>query len=129
MRISDWSSDVCSSDLNREDHTGRGRWKAKDIQQRIIHFSQKLDLGLFAPVCAGSPKPKSRFTRWRCLVAESARPVNAAKAINSELDRSVLHCAQPVKRGHRPVECGSPDRKSTRLNSSHQCASSMPSFS
>src|SRR3546814_13070180 len=114
MRISDWSSDVCSSDLNREDHTGRGRWKAKDIQQRIIHFSQKLDLGLFAPVCAGSIKPKSRFTRWRCLVAESALPVHAAKAINSEPDRSVLHCAQPVNRGHRPVARASPATAQSR---------------
>src|SRR3546814_3410252 len=43
MRISDWSSDVCSSDLQQHLHrTGRAVW-----QRQLVHFteSQLLELG------------------------------------------------------------------------------------
>src|SRR3546814_18275928 len=46
MRISDWSSDVCSSDLKTRDRTGRLR--------RIVYFSSDAADGLEARM-AGKP--------------------------------------------------------------------------
>src|SRR3546814_4293045 len=82
MRISDWSSDVCSSDLAARPGSGKastGRGMAcPDGFYRV-------------------------YTRYECCPAS-------------------LDAPRPRCRHGNPA-----DRKSTRLNSSHECASRMPS--
>src|SRR3546814_12979261 len=49
MRISDWSSDVCSSDLKA---TSSRTQKQEFYRSRLIHFAEHTNLGqLFAPLC------------------------------------------------------------------------------
>src|SRR3546814_15741094 len=37
MRISDWSSDVCSSDLTPDPETGIGAWSEADLAEALRH--------------------------------------------------------------------------------------------
>src|SRR3546814_6919250 len=107
MRISDWSSDVCSSDLFTFDKGRSGN------VQRLA------ELG----------------TRYS-LRTESVAPVMGnGKAISSSRIREALQtgdCAEATRLLTRPfaiegvVQHGE-DRTSTRLNSSHSCDSRMPS--
>src|SRR3546814_8525807 len=83
MRISDWSSDVCSSDL------------AFSADQKSSHG--------FPPRRPAPEPPLPSSLRWK------------RKSVSKE------------RRRYTPLE-PSQDRKSTRLNSSHSCASRMPSF-
>src|SRR3546814_7824202 len=97
MRISDWSSDVCSSDLEHVPRVDRGlrvggkgfpeRQGGKRCQKPVIVDAVHEDVDELLDV------------------ANNAMP---------GLDRA--HC---FKRGKRSQDAASIDRKSTRLNSSH----------
>src|SRR3546814_9369306 len=92
MRISDWSSDVCSSDLPH----------ACANQAAVVVLRDRLgeqDTG-----CASF----FDFDRYRQFIIQQGG-----------LEEVDVHVA------HHESQPG--DRKSTRLNSSHQCASRMPS--
>src|SRR3546814_2120171 len=97
MRISDWSSDVCSSDLPGADFTLKASWgrsfKAPTLFQRFSSKNAYLDA------------PPSRFG-----------------GTGYDDDATVLSTSG----GNRNLD-PERDRKSTRLNSSHSCASRMPS--
>src|SRR3546814_9515040 len=97
MRISDWSSDVCSSDLfpdaERPDRTAAARPV----------------LGRAVPAGAGDGVPPD-------LARLSPAGVLPA------LERALRGLRRAVARGNRVG-----DRMSTRLNSSHYFASRMPS--
>src|SRR3546814_4128052 len=109
MRISDWSSDVCSSDLAdgahpvpRDRRAGRiGRVAAAAAADLPGHYravahllrGQPVHLRHGTPADGHAADPRPRHGRRSCALC-------------------------------RP---GSADRKSTRLNSSHSCASRMPS--
>src|SRR3546814_7319766 len=97
MRISDWSSDVCSSDLRphlpgarRLSHDGGGR------RRRLRHPAEPESAGELLPPFGGPHAAQPRVVLWRC---------------------SADH--HPDGDGHRRPEgrgrgrCG--DRKSTRL--------------
>src|SRR3546814_6884358 len=105
MRISDWSSDVCSSDLLKRD-------LLIDIAARVRR--QLCRNGVPETIIA-------RATRYvddcnsKALVLGFARRFATYKRATLIL-RDEARLARLLK-----------DRKSTRLNSSHSCASRMPS--
>src|SRR3546814_4709454 len=106
MRISDWSSDVCSSDLpcrevmaRRQQHIGSTRRLPQDFAAQGI-------IGLLVNVAAGG----------------QVAPISLALiiAICGEVDRQVgcKGCVQVQAAGNGVMDSVT-DRKSTRLNSSH----------
>src|SRR3546814_7015358 len=97
MRISDWSSDVCSSDLRRS------RYRA-DIDHALRTAVSK-PVAIEQRQCGAGPDAPQ--VEGRCPV---------------DVDVLVL-CALP----RTDTGVLAADRKSTRLNSGHKCASRMPS--
>src|SRR3546814_3176912 len=107
MRISDWSSDVCSSDL--DEHTAVARlvddFLDPDEHGAFVILQQEaLDLG--QRFCCGVP----------ALVGAIAQRVGVKPGSASEA------CARQFARCDEMThlfDCLIADRKSTRLNSSH----------
>src|SRR3546814_1333787 len=97
MRISDWSSDVCSSDL-----FPRLPWPATSATLAIRRFRHPSTHGAgYGAVGPGEYVMGTHLSAARdCKLATVGRPVTAAQRT---LD-TARHCT---------------DRKSTRLNSSH----------
>src|SRR3546814_10015442 len=99
MRISDWSSDVCSSDLPLNLDGSES-----PMSQSSRAFARNLaDLGL--PVLLWDERWSTQAVTRTLIDADASR---------------ARRCVLVDKLAAR-------DRKSTRLNSSHQCASRMPS--
>src|SRR3546814_8906310 len=117
MRISDWSSDVCSSDLKR----------ASDR----LPDGQRLEVTITDIARAGNYEP------WRGINADSIRFMRDVYPPRITLDFKLVGAdGNLLAQGTRELsdiaylQRGSPlaeDRKSTRLNSSPQCAARMPS--
>src|SRR3546814_7178810 len=96
MRISDWSSDVCSSDLAEDLARPAGfDPRRAGADRREEHRLQPLELG--------------RHRAESVLVPRSGNGDGVGRL------------------SRRHPQGGLVDRKSTRLNSSHECASRMPS--
>src|SRR3546814_7880518 len=123
MRISDWSSDVCSSDLARrslhqdrlaeavgeEDHTG------DPLIRQVVDLAERLpDLGNGLESVGGVGHLRSLGPH---LTARSIRFVDAQVRVWP----SPLMTNLSVVSSRRPMgpRAWSLDRKSTRLNSSH----------
>src|SRR3546814_5078204 len=117
MRISDWSSDVCSSDLEAEvAEEGRRVVTGRVLPDRRVDADgegddvgeqrgrQRQD--------GGEPEAVADDVGYRQLELEGIAEVALQQAEQP----------QPVLLDHRLVEA---DRKSTRLNSSHYCAYRM----
>src|SRR3546814_2249880 len=132
MRISDWSSDVCSSDLTR---ASLQLVTVADQDGRTIR-------NLVALTLATIGIDDADFTGTRdsdqqaVLVGDGLEVVYARGTGSTRVDtvrrRRARSRAADVEGTHRQLGtrltdrlCG--DRKSTRLNSSHSCASLMPS--
>src|SRR3546814_8813359 len=111
MRISDWSSDVCSSDL-------------------------RFGLGAFDEARVAEPSGKRV-----ALLFRRGDPLGEPRAFGVEIDHAcqrqdeggfIDHHLRGAAGGQITVgdidarEPGERDRKSTRMNSSHYCATSMP---
>src|SRR3546814_2135689 len=113
MRISDWSSDVCSSDLFAAPRT-------VVIGQQI---DEKRDL-LFLP----------RVNHWnyltRALICRSiwgwSRNIMAQRP--RQFWRGSIVALAAVSLVLPPALAAMTDRKSTRLNSRHSCTPRMPSY-
>src|SRR3546814_6074423 len=138
MRISDWSSDVCSSDLLIL-RTGEGHVLALNDPRRF----GSLDLvrtdawEAFGPFTRMGPEPLSAAFDGRYLAKmfkDKIAPVKAAlldQRIVAGLGNiyvcEALHLAgiEPVRAsgriGKQRLERLAVDRKSTRLNPRHQC--------
>src|SRR3546814_7970257 len=106
MRISDWSSDVCSSDLpilifDPETLPRRSR---DDPGEAAVRIARRMTEILSARTGDGHVLRVDLRLRPHPEVTPIVLPVNAAISYYE-----------------------SDDRKSTRLNSSHHCAYSMPS--
>src|SRR3546814_10461959 len=101
MRISDWSSDVCSSDL--QDLPARDQAR---LQVLFAEYLQRLTFTIDIPESLAS---RARFELARNEPAAAEQDLLAALRLAPKLEGALL------------------DRKSTRLNSSHSCASRMPS--
>src|SRR3546814_954815 len=104
MRISDWSSDVCSSDLHLGDHLID--WHARELRS-----------GVFVAAIV------VRFPDTRLSVGAGAAGGAAHRVVRRQFHRSRI--CRSLGEAAGPYSTG--DRKSTRLNSSHSCASRMPS--
>src|SRR3546814_10243677 len=97
MRISDWSSDVCSSDL------GGGRWRfIRQRRVRPIAAPASAGATLFQPASFPSPAIRRRSRTGTSASLTCQKPVTAC-------------CPAWV------------DRKGQRLNSSHYCPPRIPS--
>src|SRR3546814_2228741 len=101
MRISDWSSDVCSSDLQEE---------AKKSTARRTALAEKIFLGTVTDCAAGQAFEigVDRAVQAGKLTARKDQRANEAAVGGG--DHHLQRVAAEI-----PVE----DRKSTRLNSSH----------
>src|SRR3546814_9675103 len=105
MRISDWSSDVCSSDLlgllrRRTFVAGAGSQVNGNVDFIRTPHGRRL-----VPLCLGRPMRPAQET------ASGLRPWNIAE-VEHHLDVVDAHVAERALEQAR-------DRKSTRLNSSH----------
>src|SRR3546814_6888140 len=110
MRISDWSSDVCSSDL---------------CGSRVGGPKGRGGGGLRALWGAPSAAP-SNLNPLRARGIFAARKDNHMAAKKQKDSSADLRTNE--KKWTKPrMDAGWTDRKSTRLNSSHYCASRMPS--
>src|SRR3546814_6808240 len=110
MRISDWSSDVCSSDL---DHVRAGEQLAVDTNGRATR----------------TPVDPAKATAWRrgLLIFEGTPLAEVIEQINRYRPGRIMLTSDEL--GHRSVSgvfhtdqienTVAQDRKSTRLNSSH----------
>src|SRR3546814_4299208 len=133
MRISDWSSDVCSSDLLLADLRGGGEaWAARrhPRRQRLspADDGERLAVLLRRGLCRAVgrfPEPAPQPDRGG-RVREASGPEGRADRVRlylaAELD---VACRQDVARRPARDALGRPDRKSTRLNYSHYCASRL----
>src|SRR3546814_5051557 len=108
MRISDWSSDVCSSDLDRA-HLVQGRQHFAQRQREGIAFGiialrpSELD-GAVYPIADGT---RDHVT-VRCQVAHAPLDPGHAKAVVlDQVDRHLVDA----------VDARIPERTSTRMNS------------
>src|SRR3546814_5095500 len=119
MRISDWSSDVCSSDLS--DEAVCAKWVENPYFQFFCgeqFFRHKLVFD------------RSSMTRWRgrigaeqleLLLAETLSVAMRTEATTqAACERVTVDTTVQNKAVAHPT-----DRKSTRLNPSHQCAYRM----
>src|SRR3546814_10157406 len=109
MRISDWSSDVCSSDLKviavPAPVIGGG------IAHRHIDEAERLVGAHRRPAIWGPRREGVAFGRW-ALVAGAAEVPGPGKGAG----RDVAGAA------HAPGLADAQERKGHRLNSRHQCA-------
>src|SRR3546814_7164391 len=144
MRISDWSSDVCSSDLAWgepfEDFPEAGWDKVMDLNVKSPFFlTQALHPALKAAASADRPAKVInissidgiRLNPWETYSyqASKAALIQLTKRMAARLAGDAIHVtsiapgafASEMNRAARAH--GDEERKSTRLNSSHTCAS------
>src|SRR3546814_5854827 len=108
MRISDWSSDVCSSDLWVDKRGTRWRLAA-------------LPLGGYVKFAGDMNAARQPDRRWLELSPHERAQCFPSKPL---WQRALIVAAGPAINFLFAIVV---DRKSTRLNSSHYCASRMPS--
>src|SRR3546814_7594721 len=108
MRISDWSSDVCSSDL--------GGLVEEDAPEVI---AVRKDLVLVGQI--GPARIHQVNARQPILLCDFLGPqvlLDGQRIVGSALDRGVVADNDAFGAGNA-ADAGNEDRKSTRLNSSH----------
>src|SRR3546814_2237240 len=140
MRISDWSSDVCSSDLLDAGVAGDEELAAQllvdlfgDLQAAAELHPGVLFLGVEAKGHGGEelggrdlayPVVRGAVAHLDGAVGDGIHGLEGrddlAAAIDLDRQLSARGCADVVG---QLVRAGAQDRKSTRLNSSHYCAS------
>src|SRR3546814_7243637 len=115
LRISDWSSDVCSSDLDLSRATGRGGIVAdmldagEPLQRRIVAGQARGgDVACIADV-------KREARAWRDVQLRPRR-TDFRHQPDQPVDLGSGFRIKRTRIGHRPM---GEDRKRTRLNSSH----------
>src|SRR3546814_8728943 len=133
MRISDWSSDVCSSDLGwtlKSDQTLPAIFQPRDFLLQIIETDAD-HIVLCIPAQEWSIV-RSMLFLGRCLEALDDQHPEFINSLDSALnfgDFDELHIVPPVPHGYNGAQFRQQiGRKSTRLNSSHYCASHMTSY-
>src|SRR3546814_6211342 len=112
MRISDWSSDVCSSDLQTR-RIGLQR-SASDQDARV---QRAFKMGVRARAIAGDPAARP--------VGERDAPVERGRELQGPEWPAARRTRPPGR--HPRARFVRPERKSTSLHSRHQCESRIPS--
>src|SRR3546814_6466718 len=117
MRISDWSSDVCSSDLTFAKMASciTGPYDPVHRPRVSDSLDYEGELGIVI----------SR--RCRHVPRDRALEVVAGYVVVNDLTVREWVTLTPQVVVPKSFDTHGPDRKSTRLNSSHYCASRMPS--
>src|SRR3546814_2925668 len=124
MRISDWSSDVCSSDLVVQ----RAGWAEHDLPRqlclcRIGHEAQRTQID--AKLLIETAHPLQRAVQpYRLPITGAAQfsdqPLRLSKRIGAHQDTAIrIGLARSDQLADLLLDRGMTDRKSTRLNSSH----------
>src|SRR3546814_5779710 len=112
MRISDWSSDVCASDL----------WRGLEFFPRPGHPTRQVAWGP-----RPAPPRASQKTGGPAILRVRYGPPGAALARLRSPDRQPGRDGRGrPQQGDRSWHSTAPDRTCTRLNSSHSCATRMP---
>src|SRR3546814_8037219 len=145
MRISDWSSDVCSSDLRR--HSVSRREPANVLSyalKRLVTVVPTLLVIITVAFFMMRLAPGGPFDSDRALPPEIEKNIKAAYDLDKPLvEQYLLYMGRILQGDFGPslklrdfsvgeliasvAPASMEDRKSTRLNSSHSCASRMPS--
>src|SRR3546814_2264973 len=108
MRISDWSSDVCSSDLGGDVPKGPGYFVPLTVVRDVEEGSAIVDEEPFGPIL-----PIIRYSDVDDVIARAnASPFALGGSVWSSDPQAAAKVALRL-------DSGSVDRKSTRLNSSH----------
>src|SRR3546814_1802404 len=119
MRISDWSSDVCSSDLHAADHLDVVMALPEHALGGLAHRGEGFGQQIVEAFPGLDPLAKAKRLVLEIILAHRRNGrlegVDLVDSRSERLDVAIV----------RGTEDGL-DRKSTRLNSSHQCAYSMP---
>src|SRR3546814_1386926 len=133
MRISDWSSDVCSSDLleQTKEHAA-GRWRC------FSSCEWKRRRKIAAKTRIGDPLPPAKrhqiksVRKRRYAFRHEPYPCEYGTRIETQLQKRtqeelvLLKTIAATPSNHQLVEDGGGiDRKSTRLNSRHYCDTRM----
>src|SRR3546814_7517614 len=123
MRISDWSSDVCSSDLKFEFYTWFFAEKGapEDLKKRMMAVSA-YNMGSSGTIEQDDADTWPHMTR-NARGAMGKRQTLKYGALLGENKPDDWPGGGSVYAGFTKDD---KDRKSTRLNSSHDCASRMP---
>src|SRR3546814_5900025 len=127
MRISDWSSDVCSSDLSLSLRGGVAPRGAARIGTSLRLFPWKAGVGLGEKLFAQQNTDANGSEIFNGDAQKGIPQTARADLLRDEPERfrdplQVMLCDLKLHR-EMPI-----DRKSTRLNSRHYCASLMPSY-
>src|SRR3546814_8825669 len=120
MRISDWSSDVCSSDLDGRDQRAVGADECACAYFRAV-FQEAVIVAGDGPRADVGVGPDAGVADIAQVIGLCARAERCGLHLHEIADARLLadHRARP--------QAGIRDRKSTRLNSSHYCSSLMAS--
>src|SRR3546814_7061008 len=103
MRISDWSSDVCSSDLEERD------WFR--LLTSVQGVGAKVALAILSALEIGDLQ--------RALASGDSAMIARANGVGPKLAQRITHELKDKAGALGGISGGGPDRKSTRLNSSH----------
>src|SRR3546814_9294982 len=130
MRISDWSSDVCSSDLDGQ-FVGEPSGVVRAFDAVSGRLSWAFDIG--HPHRRGAPPEGESYTpgspnSWAPMSADEDRGLVFVPTGNATPDYYGGHRSALDDRYSSSVIALDADRKRTRLNSRHYCATRMPSF-
>src|SRR3546814_9611520 len=116
MRISDWSSDVCSSDLNEHLETSvEGVYAIGDAIKGAMLAHKAEDEGVYVAERMTGQLPHINYNLIPGVVYTWPEVASVGKT-----EEELKEAGTSYKTGSFPV-----DRKRQRLNSSHECASSM----
>src|SRR3546814_3730129 len=117
MRISDWSSDVCSSDLLAEEFrlikrqvllTARAvKGGAGDVRSRMVL------------VCSANPDEGKTFSATNLAISLAAEKNVEVLLVEGDCAKPDLLHRLGIEEGPGLLDAIAEDRKSTRLNSSH----------
>src|SRR3546814_6538290 len=116
MRISDWSSDVCSSDLQQVLHLGEVLTEGHHLLARCTQFGNGRGDLADRGVAGEAHAVHAQQHAFDAVVG--ARLVERAQQV-AQLHFMHAGAAERAERAHA-------DRKSTRLNSSHSCDTRKP---
>src|SRR3546814_5685020 len=128
MRISDWSSDVCSSDLTME-LEGTPEELDSMIHTASLQLMQEIDPYLvavyhFRNETAESGYPLTKKAIDFCLVHADRRQLPWTYALWGDMLRREGKYEDAIVKFRQALTLRS---EGTRLNSSHECAPRMPS--
>src|SRR3546814_3141958 len=124
MRISDWSSDVCSSDLKRCEENG---FPLSISPHQLRHtFAVHMLALLIQQRLREAALPAGPVESYRLILGDPLQQVQRLLG-HASLATTYIYLDHIATRADTVDAAVEEDRKSTRLNSSHYCASRMPS--